>query len=269
MSVPFASLAPNLAQHCGHVPTDFEIVVGSNRLLVHKSLLSLMSPVFPAMLSPNPAGVPFKVDIKGFDFETVKATIEFCYGRKMEAPTVEAVVAMLRFAYHYDIKSVNVGPTRENGPPRFVDRDLLYTIVRYAYHCSKDDLFDDCCDFFENNQRDIVATDTFKTLSLSLVTRLVKWTFGLKTQFDVLRHARANGIDFILEPLEQPVIEAVSLDTFCDTVKYAWSCSRDDLKTTCAKFFNDNHTEINKMKAFINLPPATTHGVLKLGYELL
>uniref|UniRef100_A0A7E4VUP6 BTB domain-containing protein n=1 Tax=Panagrellus redivivus TaxID=6233 RepID=A0A7E4VUP6_PANRE len=267
VSVPFACLAPRLAQHCGHVPVDFEIVVGSNRLQVHKSLLSLMSPVFHAMLAPNSAGVPFKVDIKGFDFETVKATIDFCYGREMETPSVETVVAMLRFAYHYGIKCVTV--QLERMARLGLSTETFYTIVRYAYQCSNDALFDDCCDFFENNQSDVVATEKFKTLSLPLVTRLLKWTFGLKTQFDILRHAHANRIDFILDPLEQPIIEALSLDTFCDTVKYAWDCSRDDLKVSCAKFFNDNQAEIRKMKNFINLPPATTHGVLKLGYELL
>uniref|UniRef100_A0A7E4VV60 BTB domain-containing protein n=1 Tax=Panagrellus redivivus TaxID=6233 RepID=A0A7E4VV60_PANRE len=134
---------------------------------------------------------------------------------------------------------------------------------------NQEDLFVECCDFFTDNQNDIVATEKFKTLSPPTVTRLLKKTFDLETQFDVIRHAHANGMDFILDPLEQPIIESLSLDTFCNTVSYVWACSRDDLKDACAKFFNDNQAEIRMRKEFYELSPHVTHGVMKLGYEIL
>uniref|UniRef100_A0A7E4V3R1 BTB domain-containing protein n=1 Tax=Panagrellus redivivus TaxID=6233 RepID=A0A7E4V3R1_PANRE len=205
VSVPFTFLSPRLAQHCGHVPTDFQLIVGSNQLQVHKSLLSLVSPVFHAMFSHDTdESRSGEVKIKDFDFDTVQTTIDFCYGKEMETPSVETVISMLRFADKYDIKVVTnlLKPI----PRQSLSNETFHTVVHYADKCCDDELFEDCCDLFFENQSDIVATEKFKMLPPPTVTRLLKDTFDLETQFDVIRHAHANGMDFILAFLEQPII---------------------------------------------------------------
>uniref|UniRef100_A0A7E4VUB8 BTB domain-containing protein n=1 Tax=Panagrellus redivivus TaxID=6233 RepID=A0A7E4VUB8_PANRE len=266
-SVPFVCPMPRLTIDGYHVPTDFELVVGTKQVKVHRSLLSLISPVFYHMLSHDTVESKLgKIEITDFDFEIVDGAINLCYGSKLGTPSIEIVVGVLRFADKYGMESVT---NQFAKIPRFnLSIETFPTIVHYAYDCFESNLFDECCTFFKEHQKLIFATEKFCQLPPSLVARLVKKTFDLKMRLDVLPHAHANGIDFILNPLEQRIIKGLSLDTFCKTVSYVWECSRDDQKDACAKFFNDNQAEIKLMKEFYELPPQVTHGVMKLGYEI-
>uniref|UniRef100_A0A7E4UZR4 BTB domain-containing protein n=1 Tax=Panagrellus redivivus TaxID=6233 RepID=A0A7E4UZR4_PANRE len=145
-----------------------------------------------------------EVDITDFDFETVKTAIDFCYGREMKTPSIETVVGMLRFADKYDIKSVTDQLVKM--PRLNLSNENFPAIVLYAYDCSKDDLFEECCKFFEDHQNSIVAMEKFITLPPLFVAHLLKQTYNLNTPFKVLRYAQATGITFILDPLEQPII---------------------------------------------------------------
>uniref|UniRef100_A0A7E5A0H7 BTB domain-containing protein n=1 Tax=Panagrellus redivivus TaxID=6233 RepID=A0A7E5A0H7_PANRE len=268
VTVPFSFLIPRLMRHTDRISADFEIVVGLDRLKVHKSLLSLISPVFNAMLSHDTAEAKSgKVDIKDFDFETVKAAIDFCYGREPENLCVDTIVGILRFADKYDIQAVTEELSKI--PLTNLAPETFATIAHFAYNCSKHKLFKGCCDYFKDHQSQIVKTEKFAALAPSFVAHLLKKAFGLETQFDVLRHANANGILFILDPLEGPIIESLSLDTFCNVVEYAWGCSRENLKTVCGKYFNDNQADILKLKETFDLPPNIVYEVLKKGYDVL
>uniref|UniRef100_A0A7E4VQ84 BTB domain-containing protein n=1 Tax=Panagrellus redivivus TaxID=6233 RepID=A0A7E4VQ84_PANRE len=199
--------------------------------------------------------------------QSLKALPQTVSSTHYETPSVETAVNALRFADKYGMKGITKQLAKV---PRFnLSVETFPTIVHYADDCSDSDLFDECCAFFKEHQRHIRATEKFGQLPPSSVAHLLGTTFDLETQFDILRHAHANGIDFILDPLEQLIIEALSLDTFCDTAKYAWECSRDDLKKACAKICIDNLLEIIKMKAFIDLSPEVLHGVIKLGHEIV
>uniref|UniRef100_A0A7E4ZZZ6 BTB domain-containing protein n=1 Tax=Panagrellus redivivus TaxID=6233 RepID=A0A7E4ZZZ6_PANRE len=266
ISVPFSFLATPTVRLSDHVPTDFELVVGLDRVKVHKGYISLISPVFHAMLSHDTAEAKSgKVDIKDFDFETVKAAINFCYGREPENLCVDTIVGILRFADKYDVVTVELSKI----PLANISPETFATVAHYAYDCSKHDLFNACCKYFKEHEAEIVTTEKFTALTPNFVAHLLKEAFHVKTPYDVLRHAYANGIGFILEPLEQFVIEKISLDTFCTVVTYAWECSRDDLKNVCGKFFNDNQAEIRKMKEFYDLPPNVVYEMLKKGYDVL
>uniref|UniRef100_A0A7E4VW38 BTB domain-containing protein n=1 Tax=Panagrellus redivivus TaxID=6233 RepID=A0A7E4VW38_PANRE len=264
---PLIRLSPCLAPYSDHGPSDFELVVGFRRVKVHKRFLSLISPVFHAMLSHDTAEAKFgKVKITDFDFETVKTAIDFCLGRKLEAQSVETVVGILRFADKYAIDTVTDQLSKI--PRSNLSIDTFPTIVHYAYDCSDSDLFDECCAFFKEHQRLIRATEKFSQLPPSSVAHLLGTTFDLETQFDILRRAYTNGIYFILDPLEQPIIKSMSLDTFCDAVDYAWDCSRHNLKKACAKFFGGNSAAICELKTFLDLGPQITHGMMKLRFDL-
>uniref|UniRef100_A0A7E4UL41 BTB domain-containing protein n=1 Tax=Panagrellus redivivus TaxID=6233 RepID=A0A7E4UL41_PANRE len=265
LPMPITFVKPCYGQFCDHVLTDFALVVDSERVEVHKSLLSLMSPVFHALLSNNTD--ESEIEIKDFDFATVKAAIDFCYGREPETVPIDTVFNMLYFAEQYDIKAVT---NLMNEMPEFcISTHTFIAIIQYADKFCKDGVFDECCKFFEKHQKEIVKMKKFDTLSLLLVKRLLKQAFGLKTEFEVLRHAHTYGITFILGPLEQPIFESLSLDTFCNSVSYAWECSRDYLKPACAKFFNEHVADIVNMNAFVNLSPSIVQKLMQLRYELL
>uniref|UniRef100_A0A7E4ZZA4 BTB domain-containing protein n=1 Tax=Panagrellus redivivus TaxID=6233 RepID=A0A7E4ZZA4_PANRE len=256
-----------MVRYCDHVPTDFDIVVGLDRVKVHKGYISMISPVINAMLSHDTAESRSNtVKITDFNFETVKAVIDFCYGREPENLCVETIVGILRFADKYDIRAVT--EDLSNIPLANLSPKTFATIAHYAYDCSKDDLFKTCCNYFKEHLGEVVITEKFTTLTPYFVAHLLKEAFHVKTPYDVLRHAYANGISFILDPLEQSVIENMSLDTFCITVHYTWECKRDNLKNACGKFFNDNQAEIRKMKEFYDLPPNFVYEVLKKGYDV-
>uniref|UniRef100_A0A7E4ZPR7 BTB domain-containing protein n=1 Tax=Panagrellus redivivus TaxID=6233 RepID=A0A7E4ZPR7_PANRE len=267
LPVSFTHLVPRTALYSDHVPTDFELIIDSNRLQIHKSLLSLISPVFHAMLSNDTAeSRSGRLEITDFDVETVKTAIDFCYGREMETHSVETIFEILRFADKYDIKAVT--SLVEKMPQQSLSILTFSAIIRYANDFFKDDLFNECCEFFKVHQKEIVETEKFTMLAPTLVARLLKQAFDLETEFDVLRHAHGNGATFILESLEPPILESLSLETFCDTVSYAWDCSRDSLKTACAKFFNEQSANIINMQPFGNLAPSVVQGVIKLRCDM-
>uniref|UniRef100_A0A7E4VTM3 BTB domain-containing protein n=1 Tax=Panagrellus redivivus TaxID=6233 RepID=A0A7E4VTM3_PANRE len=260
--VPFMSLKPCLVQFSEHVPTDFALVVDSERVQVHKGLLSLMSPVFHAMLTHDTTeSRNGEVVITDFDCDTVKTVIDFCYGRKVDTTSVETVFNILRFADKYDIKAVT--SLVEKLPQQCLSIDTFVAIVRYADDCLKDELYDECCSFFKEHQSQIVKHKKFTVLAPHFIAKLLKKAFGLKTQFDVLLHADASGMTYILDPLEQPILESLSLETFCPIVNYAWECSRDKLKKACVNFFNEHLCQISVMPSFVELPPFVIQGLMK------
>uniref|UniRef100_A0A7E4V2P3 DNA-directed RNA polymerase n=1 Tax=Panagrellus redivivus TaxID=6233 RepID=A0A7E4V2P3_PANRE len=74
----------------------------------------------------------------------------------------------------------------ESIPRSNLSTESFHTIVQYAYDCSKDDLFQECCDFFIDNQCVIIGTEKFTTFAPSLVARLLEQVVNLIPQFGVL-----------------------------------------------------------------------------------
>uniref|UniRef100_A0AC34QS03 BTB domain-containing protein n=1 Tax=Panagrolaimus sp. JU765 TaxID=591449 RepID=A0AC34QS03_9BILA len=84
---------------------DFTIRVGDQAFKVHKCVLAIASPVFAAMIESHTK--EFKegrVDIKNFDFDTVKAGVEFMYTRKIpDELSLDSLLNLYKFADKYDL----------------------------------------------------------------------------------------------------------------------------------------------------------------------
>uniref|UniRef100_A0A7E4UR81 BTB domain-containing protein n=1 Tax=Panagrellus redivivus TaxID=6233 RepID=A0A7E4UR81_PANRE len=84
---------------------DTKIVVGKTDIKVHRGFLSMISPVFNAMFSPETK--EFKtgvVNIADFTVETVQNALDYCYGTDLGKKTVAEIIDMLRFYDKYDIE---------------------------------------------------------------------------------------------------------------------------------------------------------------------
>uniref|UniRef100_A0A7E4VKR5 BTB domain-containing protein n=1 Tax=Panagrellus redivivus TaxID=6233 RepID=A0A7E4VKR5_PANRE len=267
ISMPLRDLKPCLADSCDHVPTDLKLVTDSGEVKVHKSFISLMSPVFHAMFTHDTKESHFnKVNITDFDFKSVKAAIDFCYGRELEDPSIDTIVSILRFADKYDIKAVNA--QLQQIPSFNLSPESFCAIVRYAYECSKLQLLTQCCQFFEQNEDETKDREDFVQLPIELAVHVLKNAFDLQSDLDVLRHCHKNKIEFIVDPLEQPILESMVLDNFCAVASYAWDCSRKELKVVCAKFLNESRVATTSLKDFNGLLPMTMCGLFKLSYEI-
>uniref|UniRef100_A0A7E4V607 BTB domain-containing protein n=1 Tax=Panagrellus redivivus TaxID=6233 RepID=A0A7E4V607_PANRE len=243
LDVEFYYNRPRMVYGIESVPTDFDFVVGTKRLHVHKSVLSQISPVFHAMLFHDTAeSRSGEVVITDFDFDTVKAAIDYCYGRNIQN-SVNTYIQILRFADKYDIK--DVVSKLEYIPSRFnLSIKTFYSIVLYAYDYSKDDLLIECCAFFKFNQIEIKANAKFAKLPPRLIARLLRAGDGKRTEFVRLSFAYENGRTSLVEQLERPLIEFMTMGDFYLAVYVAWLNSRDELKKACARFFNANMNKI-------------------------
>uniref|UniRef100_A0A7E4UQC3 BTB domain-containing protein n=2 Tax=Panagrellus redivivus TaxID=6233 RepID=A0A7E4UQC3_PANRE len=257
---------PRVYQLFRHESPDFELVVDSNRVPAHKNFLSLISPVFKAMLSSDIAeSKPNEVKITDFSFDTVKAAIDFCYGRELEDLSLGTAVNILRFCHKYSITAA----IEEIEKLSLFDltTDSFCKIVRYAYDCRKIKLLDKCCEFFKGHQDGIKAKAEFVDFPLILVVDVLKKAFTLKTLFDVLDHALQNGIGFIVNDLEDFIGAIITFDTFCLAVRYAWKWSRDRFKKVCAKYLINNREQVTDSQDFLNLPAEVVLSILKVAHE--
>uniref|UniRef100_A0AC34RBB2 BTB domain-containing protein n=1 Tax=Panagrolaimus sp. JU765 TaxID=591449 RepID=A0AC34RBB2_9BILA len=89
---------------------DFTIHVNHRRIEVHKNVVAVASPVFSAMLKPNCEEFRNgEVFIKDFDYETVKAGVEFMYTHKIrENSKVEFLLDLYKFADKYDLVNTDL-----------------------------------------------------------------------------------------------------------------------------------------------------------------
>uniref|UniRef100_A0A7E4W4X9 BTB domain-containing protein n=1 Tax=Panagrellus redivivus TaxID=6233 RepID=A0A7E4W4X9_PANRE len=261
--VQLMPVSPAVHQLFDHVSPDFDLVVLSNSQAVHKAFLTLISPVFAAMFSHDTREFRSGKDIiTDFDFETVKASIDYCYGRNLKDLSIKKVIGMLRFADKYDIRGIIT--QLKQIPKNCLSVETFSMIVQYAYDCSKDDLLKECFTFFKDYQDEIKTTEEFSKLPPTLIVQILKMAFSLFTDCDVLRHVHKHQISFIVDYLEQPLIESICIFDFCHVVSYAWECSRDELKKACAKFLNENRMTVTMDKTFLDLPSDTVCQVLKL-----
>uniref|UniRef100_A0AC34RM37 BTB domain-containing protein n=1 Tax=Panagrolaimus sp. JU765 TaxID=591449 RepID=A0AC34RM37_9BILA len=84
---------------------DCAICVEDKEINVHKNIIAIASPVFAAMLKPHCK--EFKegrVDIKDFDFETIKAGVKLMYTRKNpDELSLNSLLNLYKFADKYDL----------------------------------------------------------------------------------------------------------------------------------------------------------------------
>uniref|UniRef100_A0A7E4VWS7 BTB domain-containing protein n=1 Tax=Panagrellus redivivus TaxID=6233 RepID=A0A7E4VWS7_PANRE len=137
-------------KNSNHNSSDARIVVGNDTLEVHRHILCLISPVFHAEFTHDTKEAKNgTINIKDFDFATVKNVIDTCYGRECAADSLADYIDMLRFADKYDIRSL----TQSIEP--FINDDVTLesfcVITNYAWDLDKTDLKSKCAKFYKDN----------------------------------------------------------------------------------------------------------------------
>uniref|UniRef100_A0A7E4VT64 BTB domain-containing protein n=1 Tax=Panagrellus redivivus TaxID=6233 RepID=A0A7E4VT64_PANRE len=262
--VPLVFMNRGLFLFSEHVSTDFVLIVGDDKIQTHRSVLSLISPVFHAMLTHDTVERKLKnVKITDFDANTVKTALDYCYGRPMKDLSVDAVVSMLRFADKYDIQPI----ITEWEPilPSNLTPETFPVILHYAYDCSKKTPTEACAVYFEAHKLGICLNPGFNAVPPEAVIEIIKFAFELESDFAILRYAVTHSIWVVVNHLEKFTF---TVENFCEIAAYAWNMGRDEVKKECAKFFNEHQVEITGLKKFINFCPLVLHSILSLAYKL-
>uniref|UniRef100_A0A7E4V3P1 BTB domain-containing protein n=1 Tax=Panagrellus redivivus TaxID=6233 RepID=A0A7E4V3P1_PANRE len=147
--------------------TDVTIVVGNDRLKVHRGYLSMISPVFCAMFAHDCAEAKSGVvNITDFDFETVKNALEYCYGKNTGVKSTLEVVGMLRFADKYNIQTVI--KRFEKALASKINNKNFCDVVHYAWELGRKKLISKCIDFFRQEHFNITLTPAFVRLPVAV-----------------------------------------------------------------------------------------------------
>uniref|UniRef100_A0A7E4W8T2 BTB domain-containing protein n=1 Tax=Panagrellus redivivus TaxID=6233 RepID=A0A7E4W8T2_PANRE len=156
-----------------HYTPDARIVVGKDVLDVHRHILCLISPVFHAEFTHDTKEAKTgTINIKDFDFATVKNVIDTCYGRECTADSLVDFMDMLRFADKYDIRTV-----AETIVP-FLDDDLTLdsfcAIANYAWDLDKTDLKLKCAKFYRDNVAQITFCPEFVNMNPATIVDIIR-----------------------------------------------------------------------------------------------
>uniref|UniRef100_A0A7E4VPB5 BTB domain-containing protein n=1 Tax=Panagrellus redivivus TaxID=6233 RepID=A0A7E4VPB5_PANRE len=266
ITVPNSISAPRIGEFANHLANDVQIVVGEDSMLVKRSVLLLLSPTFVDLLSGNTEEANSNtIRITDYSFRVAKLAFDFYNGVTLNDPSVETLIDILRFSERY---RVNTGLLADHLFCK-LSADTFTIIVKYAYEADKERLFQECCNTFERNMASISQSHRFSSMSPALIARVVKRTFALATDFDILRFAQVNGFGEALNPFEALLVERLSLPEFIEAAQYAWECTRPVMMAKCGEIFNANKAEITTTRAFIELPAPVTHAVLTAAFNRL
>uniref|UniRef100_A0A7E4UNE3 BTB domain-containing protein n=1 Tax=Panagrellus redivivus TaxID=6233 RepID=A0A7E4UNE3_PANRE len=234
----------HLLHFCRHLQPNFIFNVGSGRINTYKQILSLLSPKLHKIVSETT-----ETDIKDFDYNTVKAAIDYCCGMTIKYFSVETIIGILRFGGHYEIEAITKGLVVKI--EWFLSADTVCIIAHYADDTKNQSVFEKCCEFLKNNIKIIRTKESFTKLTPEFATRMFKT--ALKTDFDTFRYALFYALNFIVNYLEPSVSKSVSLTNFCPLVTLAINYKRESLKKECGKFYTDNQDELRRLDPFISL----------------
>uniref|UniRef100_A0A7E4USF9 BTB domain-containing protein n=1 Tax=Panagrellus redivivus TaxID=6233 RepID=A0A7E4USF9_PANRE len=163
-SVSYMPAVPRVFQSCNHMEPDFKLVVGSNEIDVHKGFLSLISSVFYKMFTENtPEARTGRKVITEFDFDTVNAAIDYCYGRDMIDPTSLEVVGILHFATKYDIKSV-IAELESIPPFSNLSLKTFCATAHYAFDSNNKPTMLECAKYLNRHLYQITTRNDFNEL---------------------------------------------------------------------------------------------------------
>uniref|UniRef100_A0A7E4ZXQ6 BTB domain-containing protein n=1 Tax=Panagrellus redivivus TaxID=6233 RepID=A0A7E4ZXQ6_PANRE len=149
---------------------DFTIVVDKKVIMVHRNFISLISPVFRAMLEHDTIeSRTNRVNISECSFKVVKDVIDFCYGRRLKADTIDEIMQDLVFADMYCMSGVLKCLSKLL--IKQLNKENFISIVEHAWTYSSDTLKKACCKFFKSNHVALALTQEFCELDseISLV----------------------------------------------------------------------------------------------------
>uniref|UniRef100_A0A7E4URC1 BTB domain-containing protein n=1 Tax=Panagrellus redivivus TaxID=6233 RepID=A0A7E4URC1_PANRE len=148
------------------------IVVDTDEIKIHRGFLSMLSPVFTAMFSPetkeSKTGI---VNIKDFPVTTVQNAINYCYGVDLGRISAADVVEMLQFYDKYDMQPLmtkleawlKANLTVKNFAP----------IAAYAWKYSRLSFQADCGRMFHKNRNEIMDRPDFVALDPTVIAGVV------------------------------------------------------------------------------------------------
>uniref|UniRef100_A0A7E4VNM2 BTB domain-containing protein n=1 Tax=Panagrellus redivivus TaxID=6233 RepID=A0A7E4VNM2_PANRE len=152
--------------------SDAEIVVGNNRIKVHRYMLSLMSPVFQAYFQhdtqESQTGV---INITDFEFQTVKNVIDFAYGRDIEEKPISEIIGMLQFADKYDIKTIT---KLENCLHTNLHPETFSTLAQHAWSFDNKELQTKCAQYYRDNVQVIALRHDFVELTPEVQNAVIR-----------------------------------------------------------------------------------------------
>uniref|UniRef100_A0A7E4VP90 BTB domain-containing protein n=1 Tax=Panagrellus redivivus TaxID=6233 RepID=A0A7E4VP90_PANRE len=154
---------------------DFTVVVDDKEIMVHRNFISLISPVFRAMLEHDTIESKSNhVAILGFSFEVVKDVLDLCYGHRLKANTIDEIMQDLVFADMYCMSGV-----LESLSELLIaqlNTENFISIVKHAWTYSSDTLKKACCKFFKSDHVALALTQEFcgldSEISLALLSSL-------------------------------------------------------------------------------------------------
>uniref|UniRef100_A0A7E4ZYQ5 BTB domain-containing protein n=1 Tax=Panagrellus redivivus TaxID=6233 RepID=A0A7E4ZYQ5_PANRE len=155
-----------------HNHSDARIVVGAHTLDIHRHVLCMISPVFHATFTHDTKeSQTGTVDIKDFDFVTVKNVIDSCYGRECAAKSLADRLNMLRFADKYDIRAVS--ESLETLLNDGLTLESFCAITEYAWDLDKAELKLKCAKFYKDNVAEITFRPDFGNMNPTTIVDLI------------------------------------------------------------------------------------------------
>uniref|UniRef100_A0A7E4V9V0 BTB domain-containing protein n=1 Tax=Panagrellus redivivus TaxID=6233 RepID=A0A7E4V9V0_PANRE len=152
-----------------HYSTDAQIVVGDQRIDVHRYYLSLLSPVFYNEFKESTTDT---IQVPDFNFSVVQNVIDYCYGKVVTIETLINTVNILRFGHKYSIP--RVVEKFEEAILEDLSKDNFCSIVQYAWEYKKADLKLKCADFYRSNYDCIQFTPDFLTMDSAIIADVLR-----------------------------------------------------------------------------------------------
>uniref|UniRef100_A0AC34QEA6 BTB domain-containing protein n=1 Tax=Panagrolaimus sp. JU765 TaxID=591449 RepID=A0AC34QEA6_9BILA len=153
---------------------DFAFNVEKQTITVHKNFIAAASPVFAAMLEPHTKeSLEGKVEIKDFDYVTVKAAVDWMYLRYLnDNSSIRTLLNLCKFVDKYDLAGAAkiFDKVREK-----LNLSILLDVLKFSKINSLDKLYDRCVEFFGKEfEHNAKYMKNFDSLELQFLQDVIK-----------------------------------------------------------------------------------------------
>ncbi|XP_015117117.1 TD and POZ domain-containing protein 4-like [Diachasma alloeum] len=159
--------------------SDVKIIIGDERILAHKLILSAASPVFHAMLtSPMKEGMENCVVIEDIDAGIMKTVLKILYtGRDEDLDRLEIAWEVLAVAEKYDMKVL-----KDQCEQKLLNNLTVNNVLQIlddADTYQAETLKKECMKFIIRHQKEIIATDYFEEIFIRKPLLMMQFTVGI------------------------------------------------------------------------------------------
>uniref|UniRef100_A0A7E4W2T4 BTB domain-containing protein n=1 Tax=Panagrellus redivivus TaxID=6233 RepID=A0A7E4W2T4_PANRE len=170
---PF-ELVDNSKPHCYNA----EIVVGQNRLKVHRGFLSMISPVFHAAFTHKTKEAETGIlEIKDFNIKTVRNAIDYLYGKEVKTQSAVEIVDILRFVDKYNIEPATA--ILEEWLNANLTIETFAGIATYAWQYDRKELQQKCGKLYRDSLKEIALHPDFVKLEPTIMAGVVSSAFAV------------------------------------------------------------------------------------------